>query len=465
MKKQSEKTEKIISQFNKQEIFRIKKFLNSPYFNQREDVKVLFEIIVSEPEITQMEAFSRLFPGDSYDNQKLRLVRSYLFRLIEKYLLIREFSEDELAASYYLTKAYRKRGLTDAFKKSYEKALYDLDNQSDRNARYYEYAYHLQWERHLLTSADSPSEAKNLLEMSDTIDLSYLSLKLKNICLLAAHQSVYNATLQPQLADEVLQHVQKNDLLNIPAVSIYYYGYRMFENKTAEDYFKKFKLLVLQNGSLFPRDEIRDLYLMAINYCVRQLNDGDEFYFREAFELYKEGLENEYLLENGVLSRFAYHNVVAIGLKIGEFNWVAFFIQRYKNALERKYRDSSFSFNTARLELSRKNYGAVLELLQKANYRDLLLNLTAKTLLLKTYYELGETNLLYAHLDAMNNYIRRKGIIGYHKTNFQNIVRYTRKLANTNPYDKVEKSTLAKMIEKEEVLTEKKWLLSMIGMG
>ncbi len=456
---EGEKLSKILAQFNKQEALRLKKFLRSPFFNQRDDVIMLFDLLIKNPGIRGGELYSSLFPNTPYDDQKLRLVKSYLFRLIEKYLAVREFSDDDIARQYYLTIAYRKRGLGDYFKKAFKKARNLLDNQPERNSRFFEYNYRLHWEEHLLTSKDSPSDIKNLVDLSETLDLSYITQKLKNMCLIAAHQSIYHSEIEPGLSDEVLEYVQKSNLLEIPAVAIYLFGYQMFDDKKAEGAFQQFKSLVLEHGTAFPGEEIRDLYLMAINYCVRQLNDGNEAYAREAFELYQEGLKKEFLLDNGQLSRFTYHNIVAIGLKIGEYNWVDFFIHTFKNGLQRKYRDSSFSFSSAQLEFSRKKYGAVLELLQRANYRDLLLNLRAKTLLLKTYYELQENDLLSAHLDAMTNYIRRKRIMGYHKTNYQNIIRYTRKVLNVNPYDKKAKSQLAVLIEKEEVLTERNWLL------
>ena len=101
-------------------------------------------------------------------------------------------------------------------------------------------------------------------------------------------------------------------------------------------------------------------------------------------------------------------------------------------------------------------------MLQKANYRDLLLNLAAKTLLLKIYYELDEFDLLNAHLDAMKNFIRRKAVIGYHRTNYLNIIRFTRRLTNSNLYDRERRKSLKEQIQAEDVLTEKEWLLEQL---
>jgi hypothetical protein len=194
----------------------------------------------------------------------------------------------------------------------------------------------------------------------------------------------------------------------------------------------------------------------------RGLNAGNNRFFREAFDLYRAGLEEKHLLEDGMVSRFTYHNVVAIGLWLGELEWVRYFIGEYKNRLEKRYRESSFSYNLARLEYESGHHGYVLELLQKANYRDPLLNLAAKTLLLKTYIDLHEFDLLQSHLDAMRNYIHRKRVIGYHRTNYLNIIRFAEKAMRLSVGDKKETAALREAVQQEKVLTEKAFFLKIL---
>ena len=92
-----------------------------------------------------------------------------------------------------------------------------------------------------------------------------------------------------------------------------------------------------------------------------------------------------------------------------------------------------------------------------------MVNLLAKTVLLKIFYELNEFDLLHSHLDAMKNYIRRKQVIGYHKTNSLNIIKYVSQLIKLNPFDKKAQNDLRQRIEKEEILTEREWLLEQVG--
>jgi hypothetical protein len=115
------------------------------------------------------------------------------------------------------------------------------------------------------------------------------------------------------------------------------------------------------------------------------------------------------------------------------------------------------------LEYSRRNYEAAMLLLQKAEYRDILLGLAAKTILMKIYYELDEWETLEAHLSSMKAYLIRKRVMGYHKTNYQNIIKYTKKLMLREGNTAV--ATLREAIEKEDILTEKEWLLAQLEFG
>ncbi|MBK8196693.1 MAG: hypothetical protein IPK76_27135 [Lewinellaceae bacterium] len=255
---------------------------------------------------------------------------------------------------------------------------------------------------------------------------------MRLICLLTAHHSIYHSSAGDSREEELIERVERSDLNALPAVAAYLHCYRMLKFSEEEVHFQKFKALLLEHAGKFSNEEMHGLFILAINYCVRRLNSGGDRYFREAFDLYREGLEKGFLYEEGMLSRFTYHNIVAIGLRLDELDWVRSFIYDNKNRLEKRYRESAFSYNLARLEYKSGNSGSVLELLQKANYRDPLLNLAAKTLLLKTYYNLNEYDLLQSHLDAMRNYIHRKRVIGYHRNNYLNIVRYGEKLMRLN---------------------------------
>lgn len=420
----------------------------------------LFEWLSAVSTPSKEAAWEHLFPEQPFDDQKFRLHLSYLNRLLEQYLIVKESQSDELWNQSLLASAYRKRSLPEIFEKTRKNLEKALENQPLRNVQFHEIRYQLQWESHQLNYTQNPTDVSELKALSHSADAVYLSQKLRLVCLLAAHQSVYQSELDDATEKDLLTMAQRSEFAEVPAVIVYLNCYRMLRYPREEIHFLQFKQILLHQSHYFTTEEMHGLYIHAVNYCVKKINAGAEKYSMEVQELYKIGIEKGFLFENGLLRRFTYYNIVAAGIQANELEWVRHFIHEYRNRLEKKYRESLFSFNLARLEYAERKYHLVLELLQNANYRDILLNLSAKTLLLKTYYALNERNALESHMDAMRNYIHRKRVIGYHRTNYLNVVRYMEKLIRISPGDKTALAAFRETVRQEEVLSEKSFFLS-----
>ncbi|HMR42414.1 MAG TPA: hypothetical protein PKC40_01205 [Saprospiraceae bacterium] len=448
------------------ELKSFEKFIRSPFFNQREDVTRLYDWLVKNEKkqgLQKEAAFAFAYPGQDFHDQNFRLLLSYFFRLVEQFLSLQHILPDKLLLKQHLAEAYQAHGLTDNALRVVRQSRQILEKDTFENVARLEWQYNLRFhefkfdtEQHLLNAAD-------LQALSDDLDLIYLSKKLRQICMLLNNKAVYKTHFEIGFLNEIINYIEQKELIAHPSVGVYYFAYLTLSGHREEQHFRQFKKSLFEKAGSFPPEELHELHLLAINYCVRKLNEGNQLFFPEVLELYKEGLRTGTLLDNGLLSRFTYYNIVVAAIKTGDFSWAEDFIYSYKNSLEKRYRESIFSFNLARLEYSRKNYDTAMKLLQKANYRDVLFSLATKTLALKIYYELDEFDLLQSHLEAMKKFISRKHVIGYHRDNYLNIVRYTQKLTGLNYYSKKSVSDLRQQIENEEILTEKEWLLSQLG--
>jgi len=152
-------------------------------------------------------------------------------------------------------------------------------------------------------------------------------------------------------------------------------------------------------------------------------------------------------------------NVVMNGLKLREFEWTDRFIDEYKNYLEPKYRDNFSNFSRLKYLFDTGDYDAAQDLLTRTVFDDILINLMAKSTLLKIYYEQDEIDSLEALLESFRVYLKRKEVIGYHKQIYSNLVKYARKLIRVNPYDKKEVLKLREEVKTANPLTERQWLL------
>jgi len=224
-------------------------------------------------------------------------------------------------------------------------------------------------------------------------------------------------------------------------------------------HYENFREILKNNYKIFSKSELKYLYLVAINYCIKQHNAGNPKFKKELFELYKEGMELDVFLTNGFLSRFTYKNMVSIGLNLKEFEWIEKFIYEYKEKIEEQWRESAFTFNLASMYYQIPNYDKAMQLLQQAEFKDVLWHLDARKMLLKIYFELKEISALESLLDSFSRYLTRHKDLGYHKELHLNLIRQVRKLLQIPNYDKAAKHTFREEVEAMEGLIEKKWLL------
>lgn len=450
-------------QLSRRDCRQFEKWLQSPFFNRDQALQRLWAYITECQLQLKLPAeaskgFQAACPGQPFDAQKMRLLMSRLYKQLEQYLAYTEIGNDPILIQQHLAQGLKKRRLWGHFNRVLGQLRQSLAKQGTRHKGYFQALIQLQEEEHQLKSTKDPTDATHLRQMAAAMDQAYLLQRLRQSCRLLAHGSVYRSRFEEGLLEMVLPQLDAAFLQQAPGVALYYHCYQMLRCPEQADNFRRFKQVLFQHGGAVAPSELRDLYLLTINYCVRQVNSGHFDFYKELYTLYQEGLETAALLENKVLSRFTYHNIVTTGLRIGELDWVHRFIHDYRGQLERPYRAASYSFCMAHWCYHRKAYDEAMQWLREVNYRDPLLNLAAKTLQLKIYYEAEAMDALPPFLDAMEHYIRRKEVIGYHRINYLNIVRYTRKLLSVNPFDRSAVQAFLSEIGQEPTLTEKSWL-------
>lgn len=457
----------VLKTLTKKEIRELRKWLQSPIHNQREDVVNLFGYLTSgshlenEKYIQKDRVFKKIFLSEKFDDAKIRQTVHFLLKSVEEYLVIQEQNEDLVNSKIALAKVYRKRKLDKTFQRIISSLEKDVSMVPFQDANFLRNSYLIHHEKYSFNEGKKRTSQLNLQELSDSLDIAYMAEKLRKSCFMIAHQKVYKTEYQIGLLDEVLEYVNKEKFLKIPAIAIYYYGFKAFTANENSDYFEKLKNAIVESGHLFPLQESRDIYLMAINYCISKLNIGERKYMREAFELYRQGFDAQILIENNNISRWTFMNVITIAIRLKEFKWAEKFIQDNKKYLDEVYRESIVCYGLAILHYEQKDYAKSMMLLNQVEYDDILISLNSKWMLVRMYYEEGEFDALESLLESMRNYMHRKKVIGYHKNSYTNVIKYTRKLLRVPP-DSVQKEKLRKEIEVANPLSEKQWLLQQL---
>ncbi|MEM8907446.1 MAG: hypothetical protein AAGD05_06330, partial [Bacteroidota bacterium] len=239
------------------------------------------------------------------------------------------------------------------------------------------------------------------------------------------------------------------------------YTYRALTVPENATYFTQLKTLITTHWQRFAVDEMRDLYLLAINYCIKKLNSGEAQFIREALDLYTVGLEKEILLEDGQLSRYTYNNILSLRLMLSEFDTARQFLEQYKMYLPRRSRRNVYLYNLTIYHFKKQEYQKVMELLQQVQFRDVLYNLDTRRMLLRSYFEMGAFEPLDSLLESFLIFIRRRGDLSYHKENFLNLIKFTKKLLLIG-HEKKARIQLRKTVMGASAVADKQWLLEKI---
>ncbi|MCB9054186.1 MAG: hypothetical protein H6556_32700 [Lewinellaceae bacterium] len=449
------------------ELRRLRRFLQSPYFTTREDVFAAFGYLAERrsagrPMPDRELLFQHCYPGDAYDDQKARSLMSDLAELIEQFWLVEGQGRSGYEAQMALAGICRRRGLERQFQQTMSKAARYLERSPLRDPGHYEklLAYQNEWLEY--ESATKRTAELHLQELTDTLDVSYLLSRLKYACTQLTHSAVYHREYRFGLLHSMLEEALPLGYLDIPAVAIYYNCYRFLSEGYSLPPFRRFRTLLLEHGPLFSLGEKKGLYLLAINYCIRQMNSGSMEFTREGWALYQQGLEQGVLLDGGRLSRFSFYNIAATGIRLGELEAVERFVGEYRHYLAEEYRELSVRFIRARLAFAREEFSETAEILREADFKDLVNNLIAKNLLIKAYYELERYELLEAQLESLRTFILRKDFSDYHRRNYLNVIRFIQRLITLAPYDEKGRKKLEQDIQDAEILTEREWLLEQV---
>lgn len=458
---------KIFNTLSKKDIRELRKFVRSPFFNQRADVIALYEYLATakitpEASLEKIFVYAQLFRDQPYDDERMRLIMFFLKENIKRYLTYTTMLNDNVQQGVYLCKALRQKGLDQAFEKELKKNQQLQQKSPHRNIRFHYHNYQLSLERYEQDHKNRRSGEMNLQGVSDELTTFYIADILRHSCTILTHQSMSKQNYQLPLLEAVLQQVEKGDYEYTPAVVVYYHAYKALSAEDNSTHFLKLRSIIATYWTAFSPTEIRDIYLLAINYCIRQLNKGKKAFIKEAFELYQAGLKQKILLEDQVLSKFTYNNVMMLGLALDEWDWVFNFLEQYKQFLPNKERENVYRYNQAIYFFRKPDYDQAMRLLQRVEFRDVQYNLNARRMLLRMYYELKEFEALESLLDSFRTYIHRQKDLGYHREHYLNLIAFVKKMLRSNLKDPKFKAKIKKEVDAASALAEKSWLLEQL---
>lgn len=445
-----------------------RKFLQSPFFNSRSDVITLFDLLVyaqrhgTLDQLSKASLFAHLFPDQTYHNLTLNHLFAYLTERLEQYLALIEMQRDGLRERLYRVRAFRRRGLVQLFERDAQLLEKEHLASPKRNAGWHLFQYQLQNEVFSRRIVQRRSGDNNLQTTVDALGQFFLLENLRWACTAHSLRSVGSGTYRLPMI-EATREAAALAAPDHPAIALLSHSLRALQDPEDEAAFRTVTALLGQFPDLFPPTESRDIYMSAINFCIRRQNRGERTYAREALTLYRSALARGILLENGVLPKYTYNNIHMLAQVSGEREWARQFLDDYRDSLPPAERDNIFRYNLAVFHYRAGEHHKVLEFLREVEFSEVFINLDVRRMLLISYYELEEWAALDSLLDSFKAYLRRQKELGYHRESYLNLIKFTQKMMKSVGKRGLVRRQLAAQISAVEAVAEREWLLGKLG--
>jgi hypothetical protein len=266
--------------------------------------------------------------------------------------------------------------------------------------------------------------------------------------------------------ESIIDYANKKKFKYAFLIEIYYHSLMMLKEPQQTGHFDKFMELYWAHYKKFTMNEQSDMMHWMINYCLYNLDLGENKYRRIAFGL------NEFRLKEGLafypenqLSKAIYLQILNSALDVNETGWAENFIKNYTTKLLPEFQDSVRCMAYAFLHFHTKDYSKVLNNLNKVEFIDVQDKLFIRALAAKSYYELNEMETLLHYIDSSKHFlVNNPSVSEIIRLYSRNFFQYLKKLVFIRENNDRDGLGILKMeIEKNMEISQKKWLLEKLN--
>lgn len=408
---QQGKTINLLRKLSHSELKQFERFLRSPFFNSNKNLIRFYAYLKKfSPDFNfdHGKAHEFLFPEKKVSPVKIRQLLSELLLKLFDYLSYEGYIKNRILKNTFLMKELLHKEefylLEGTFKnsKNYQEKITVFDS-----GYYYDnYLLETIYFDYLSSKSNLYHETLEHLKEQQVLFNKYVVhtlLKLNLDRLIYRH---YSDDLQMILLDELLSHLQTTNYEDVQ-IKTYYKLLLMELNSENEKLYREFKNIVLKKWNCFERREAANLFIALANYCTLKISSGQSKYIGEVFSLYKIILKNNlYEIHEGkYLHHLDFLNIIRSGLSLNKKRWVFNFIHSYKEKLSDKHKENVFYLGMSLLYFKKKQFEKTLEQLSHVKTIDVVYKIFLKNLLIKTYYELGEFELIKNQIDSFRHFL------------------------------------------------------------
>lgn len=217
-------------------------------------------------------------------------------------------------------------------------------------------------------------------------------------------------------------------------IFLYSHAYDLIVNPNDEKFYA-FKTLLLTYGKQLSKDEHGNLLTPLINYASRAVrNRQNEFYAQSSF-LHNYGLDTGVLLQDGKITPELLLSVVSLSCDAGDVDKAESLLNKWKDHLPKSLREEALVAAEGRIQFYKQDYEeAAGQFYKIKRYSNHLMELSARTTNIQSYYELGEYIFLENATANFGRALNRSEdrFSQQHRDSFGNFVKMVQAILNAN---------------------------------
>lgn len=443
---------------------RIKKFLQSPFFNESDDIVKLFDYLSGfgpdyekvDKKFSHGKAYRAVYGKAASPDETQKRIAQHLHKLSEKleeYIVHSRTSGNDLKARLLLLAHYENVMSDNLF----EETLCTVDKLLENQRYEDEFFGNTLLREETLSRYLTKKEGKHKKETqkenfqnsktyNEALDNEYMVNKLQALCIMIDTKQIYkiNVPIDEVDTSAFLSHVrtylQKGQYSNTDIkeiIEIWYIALLMLKENNRDKWNKLYELLGNDKkiNELFGKPHLQNLYSFLANVAIR-ISPPDRD--RLLFDIYRRQLDNGIL----ILLPTTYIGILRLALRLEkEYGgiWATGFMQKYLTSLSSEFQTPCRLYGEALICFKDGEFLEAQKILSNimGNPSNMFLNLEIRKLRIMLYYEQPEMRQLTASdAESLRKYLDDSGggrdISDHNKEAYLNFSKYVKHIDHIN---------------------------------
>lgn len=450
---------------------KMSEFLQSPYFNRSQAIFQLYRywmvsvqagIVLKDGE----DLFAEVFPGEEFEPIKLKNIKAALQRKLDDFFVQEAMQNDTSNRALATLQFLNAKSEEKYFPYYFEKAQSQISDLNLDRAHLELIQFQFQTEQYEYESRQAHRQGiENAGKTHQHLQNFFLLETLKYLVRRENQAAILGERVQESKSDEIVRLL--GDSVDLPESRLFLLLLNVFRNPESQSHYDALHSQLQQASELAAVADLREIYTGALNHCIRRINRGNMEYQTEMLALYKEMDRLGLFLHNNQIYAAQLKNIVSLGLRCGDFDWVQAMIDRYGACVADDPQGNASAFNQGLLYFFQHDYIGAERYLNKVleSYDDVFYGLDARAYLLRVHYETGNVLGMESLAESFKMFLKRnKKVPKAHKESYLLATKYFRRLIKIPNYDQSRLVALSKEIESQHFASgSKRWLLNKIA--